>query len=124
MIENNHAPSETTGAGHDDHGLAHVMPVRILVGVFLALMVLTVITVGVTAFDFGEFNLWVAIIIATVKACLVALYFMHLRYDSPFNSFIFVCALGFLGLFLIITMMDAVQYTPDVDAWREAFPAE
>ena len=28
--------------------------------------------------------------------------------------------LVFLGLFLIITMMDTIQYTPDIDAWREA----
>lgn len=122
MSEHHHDPSETTDAGHDDHGVAHVVPVRILVSVFLALMVLTVITVGVTVFDFGELNLWVAMIIATVKASLVALYFMHLRYDSPFNAFVFACALAFLGLFLIIVMMDTVQYTPDVDAWRDAFP--
>jgi cytochrome c oxidase subunit 4 len=119
MSEHNHDPSEMTDAGH---GVAHIVPVRILVGVFLALMVLTVITVAVTAFDFGEFNLWVAMIIATVKASLVVLYFMHLRYDSPFNAFVFACALAFLGLFLIIVMMDTVQYAPDVDAWREAFP--
>jgi cytochrome c oxidase subunit 4 len=119
MPEHTAAARETTQAGHGDHGLAHVMPVRLLVGVFLVLMVLTVITVSVTAFDFGELNLWVAMIIATIKACLVALYFMHLRYDSPFNGFIFVCAMAFLGLFLIICMLDAIQYTPDVDAWRE-----
>jgi cytochrome c oxidase subunit 4 len=122
MSEHNHEPSESTDAGHDDHGLAHIVPVRVLVGVFLALMVLTVITVAVTAFDFGDLNLWVAMIIATVKACLVALYFMHLRYDAPFNGFIFVVAMAFLALFLIITMMDTIQYTPDVESWREAFP--
>jgi len=33
-----------------------------------------------------------------------------------------VVAMAFLGLFLIITMLDTIQYTPDVDAWREVYP--
>jgi cytochrome c oxidase subunit 4 len=112
-----------TAASHADgegHGVGHIMPVPLLLGVFAALMVLTVITVGVTAFDFGDLNLWVAMIIATIKASLVALYFMHLRYDSPFNGFVFVCALVFLGLFLTICLLDTIQYTPDIDALRQA----
>ena len=120
MSAEEHASNSESHAGHDDHGMVHVMPVSLLLGVFAALMVLTVITVAVTAFDFGELNLWVAMIIATVKACLVALYFMHLRYDSPFNGFVFCCGVAFLGLFLIIVMLDTIQYTPDIDAWRDA----
>ena len=55
-------------------------------------MVLTVATVGVTYVDMGRFNLVVALGVAAVKASLVGLYFMHLRYDSPFNGFVLVVA--------------------------------
>lgn len=103
---------------NSDVPLAHVVDVRVLLGVFAALMVLTVITVAVSYFDLGPLNLMVALGVATIKATLVALWFMHLRYDSGLNAFIFLVGVVFLGLFLIITMMDAVQYQPNVEAWE------
>ena len=72
---------------------AHVVPWAVLAGVFVALLVLTYITVAVTSFDLGSLNLWIALGVATIKGALVVLYFMHLRYDSPFNSIVFVTAL-------------------------------
>jgi len=56
--------------------------------------------------------------IATVKASLVLLYFMHLRYDSPFNGFVFVVALAFVWLFLAFVMVDSVQYQPGINKMR------
>ena len=50
--------------------------------------------------------------IATAKAVLVALYYMHLRWDKPFNALVFVAAIGFLMLFIGIAMMDSAQYQP------------
>ena len=44
--------------------------------------------------------------IATIKATLIAVYFMHLRYDKPFNTIVFVSSLLFVGLFLALTLMD------------------
>jgi len=100
--------------------LVHVADFRVLLAVFGALVVLTAITVGVSYFDFGALNLLVAVSVATVKAALVALYFMHLRYDSLFNAIIFTIGVAFLGLFLGLTMLDAVEYRPDVQAWEES----
>ena len=116
--------ASTNVSTHEDEteSLVHVADLRVLLAVFGALVVLTAITVGVSYFDFGALNLLVAVSVATVKAALVALYFMHLRYDSLFNAIIFTIGVAFLGLFLIITMMDTVQYTPDIDAYREAQP--
>jgi cytochrome c oxidase subunit 4 len=85
--------------------------------VFVALCVLTYLTVAATWIDLGEFNIWIALGIATVKAALVALYFMHLRYDHPFNGLIFVASLLFLALFLAITLIDTAQYQPDIQNW-------
>jgi cytochrome c oxidase subunit IV len=93
---------------------AHVVEIRVLVSVFGALMALTAVTVAVSYFDFGAMNLVVALGVAAVKAALVALWFMHLRYDSPVYAFIFLTGVAFLGLFLIIAMLDAVTYHPSL----------
>lgn len=106
------------GNGHSAHGgravaalQPHVVPMKILVGVWLALMVLTVVTVGVTHWDFGGgINLWIAMAIATLKASLVAMYFMHLRYDSPFYGVILVFSLLFVMLFIGFALMDTTEY--------------
>src|SRR5262249_27604520 len=55
----------------------HVVSWKVYLGVFLALVTLTVATVVVAGFDFGEFNLVVALAVAVTKATLVVLYFMH-----------------------------------------------
>ncbi len=96
------------------HGVGHVVPLRVLIGVWAALMVLTWLTVEATHYDLGEFNLWIAMIIATAKATLVALYFMHLRYDKSFHSFIFICSLLFVMLFVSFALMDSLEYQPDL----------
>ncbi len=95
----------------------HVMPVRVLLAVFAVLIGLTFLTVAATWRDFGDWNLAIAIGIAAIKAALVALYFMHLRYDRPFNALIFVTALLFLALFLSLTLLDTIEYQPDVENW-------
>jgi cytochrome c oxidase subunit IV len=102
-----------------DAKLAHVADVRVLLAVFASLIVLTAITVAVSYFDFGALNLMVALGVATIKAALVAMWFMHLRYDNGLNAFIFLVGVVFLGLFLIITMMDSVQYQPNVQKWED-----
>lgn len=112
---------DSTGQHRSPAGrpLAHVMPVPVLLAVFATLMVLTAATVAVTWIDLGQWNLAIAMAIATLKATLVALYFMHLRYDHPFNGFIFLVALVFLALFLSLTMLDTLQYLPEIDNWGQ-----
>ncbi len=108
------SPSPVDGA----EPIAHIVPAPVLLGVFAALMVLTLATVAATWVDLGVWNLWIALVIATVKASLVALFFMHLRYDNPFYALIFVTALVFLGLFLSLTLLDTLQYAPNVTGWQ------
>ena len=96
------------------HGLAHVLPLWLLAAVWGALLLLTVITVAVTRVDFGGMNLWIAMGIATVKATLVALYFMHLRYDRPFNAVVLISALLFVTLFVGLALTDTKENMPDM----------
>jgi cytochrome c oxidase subunit IV len=101
-------------SGPQAHSPGHVMPLWLLAGVWLALMALTYATVAVTQFDLGRLNLWLALAIATVKAYLVALYFMHLRYDRPFNGLLFLGALVFVMLFVGFALMDTLSYAPEM----------
>lgn len=104
-------------AAHDPHhGLAHVMPVKLLVGVLAVLLVLTVATVAVTSVDLGsQWNLVVAMVIATIKAVLVCAFFMHLIWDRKFNLLVFMSSVLFLALFLGLALTDRREYQKDID---------
>ncbi len=76
--------------------------------VLIALLVLTAVTVAAAGIHFGSptVNAVIALLIASVKGSLVALFFMHLRYDKPVNAVIFCSGLLFLALFLIFCYID------------------
>jgi cytochrome c oxidase subunit 4 len=113
-----HDAKETTAAreAHEAHevGGVHVVPVSVLVAVWGALVALTVVTVAATQVDVGPFNLALALAIATVKGALVVLYFMHLRWDRPFNSVVFIGSLAFVALFIFLALMDTTHYQPEL----------
>lgn len=92
--------------------VGHVVRLRVLFGVLATLLVMTYITVAVSQHDFGRFNLWVALGIATFKASLVLLFFMHLKYDKPFNAIVIIISIAFVMLFIIGALTDATQYQP------------
>lgn len=100
------------GEAHPEVG--HVVPVRYLVGAGLALIVLTAITVASHSVDMGEANLPVALAIAMVKATIVALIFMHLRWDRPFNLLVLIGSIVFVLLLIAFTSMDVHQYEPTI----------
>jgi cytochrome c oxidase subunit 4 len=87
---------------------AHSHPItgpKVYASVLAALLVLTVITVTAAGIDFGPYNTVIALIIATLKASLVALFFMHLRYDK-FDAVVFLGGVLFLAIFMIFTLFD------------------
>ena len=97
------------------HGV-HAVPKRILLGVYFALLFFTVVTVTVAKLDLGQYNILVALIVAVIKGSLVALFFMHLFWDSPFNSVILIAALFFVALFIGLAMLDAHSYEINLEA--------
>ena len=72
----------------------------------VGLLILTAITVIASLFDFGQANVVIALAIASLKAILVALFFMHLRWDKSVNAIIAVSGFLFLGLFLMFDVID------------------
>lgn len=109
---------------HKGHHHGHViMRAATLRNVLLALLAFTVLTVAATRVEIwltGDLGLtlprWVNIVvamsIATVKAAIVCLFFMQLKYDNPVNSFIFLFCLFAVGLFLGFSAMDLGSRAP------------
>jgi cytochrome c oxidase subunit IV len=104
---------------------AHHVPFYVLVLTLLALLALTVVTVLATKVQLGHnVNTAIAIVIATIKATLVALYFMHLRYDRPFNAFVLISALFCVMVFIVVALGDTFAYRPNIDEFRAAKPEQ
>ena len=100
---------------HADDGqhFAHPMPIPMLLAVFVALTILTIITVAQTNFDFGAFDVLIVMVIATIKATLVGAFFMHLAWDKPYNILLFIGSFVFVGIFVIFTMSDSQMTAGD-----------
>lgn len=84
----------------------HITPLRTYLTIAGTLFLLSGVTVWVSYFDFGSFNIIIAMGVASLKATLVALYFMHLLWDDKKNLTMFVMSLMFLAIFIIITLLD------------------
>lgn len=90
------------------------MPLKLLFTIFAALIFFTIATVVISKFHLGAWEVPITMAIATTKAILVAVYFMHLRYDNPFNAMIFCFSLFFVALFLGGTLIDVRAYQKDL----------
>ncbi|NJB67833.1 cytochrome c oxidase subunit 4 [Desulfobaculum xiamenense] len=90
----------------DDGGRHHVLPYRLLVGVWGGLLTLTGITVWASTIDFGFLNVVIALTIATSKALLVVLVFMHLRYENRTFHAMVLTAFVILAIFIGFTFFD------------------
>jgi cytochrome c oxidase subunit 4 len=84
----------------------HIVPPKVYVTIFFALAVGTTLTVMAAFQNFGQFNIVIALGIATIKASLVVLYFMHGRYSPNRTKLIIVCAVFWLGIMLALTLSD------------------
>ncbi|HXO37539.1 MAG TPA: cytochrome C oxidase subunit IV family protein [Candidatus Acidoferrum sp.] len=94
----------------------HIVPPKVYVGIFLSLMVLTAATVAAAYVNLGAFNIVVALAIATLKATLVVLFFMHARYSPGRTQLVIICAVFWLAIMLALTLSDYVTRDQDVAA--------
>jgi cytochrome c oxidase subunit 4 len=84
----------------------HVSPKGTYYAIFVSLMVLTAVTVGVAFINLGPFNFPVALSIAIVKATLVILFFMHVKYSSRLTKLIIGTGFFFLLVLFTLTLTD------------------
>lgn len=110
---------ESSKEGYD---FAHPLPLPLLFGTFLALVLLTVITVAQASFDVGSFDIIIVMVIATIKAVLVGAIFMHLAWDKPFNVLFFVGSFAFVALFISFTVFDSQQTVQDSIPVNDSIP--
>jgi cytochrome c oxidase subunit 4 len=85
---------------------AHVVPKNTYYTIFASLMVLTLVTVWISGFDLGPLNTVAALAIAGVKATLVVLFFMHVKYGTRLTKLAIIAALYWLGILLTLTLSD------------------
>jgi len=131
MASSSYQPSPADHGGEHDGHHHHITPLSTLLGVFGALVVLTIFTVLFAHPDIKALAQWfirqqfydmsdgelvrfsthLAMVIASVKGILVALYFMHLRHDRPFNVIMFIFTMLIVALFIGYVLMDTTQYT-------------
>jgi cytochrome c oxidase subunit 4 len=84
----------------------HVVSPKLYVGIFVFLLIMTGLTVLAASVDLGAWNPVVALVIATMKATTVILFFMHVKYSTRMTQIVIVSALFFLALLLGLTLTD------------------
>lgn len=107
----------------NDHEKPHVLPRKIYFLIGGSLLFLTIITVTVSFIDMGSLNLVIALGIASFKAALVALFFMHLYYDNKLYIIIFSTSLFFLTVLITLTIADTMR-RGDIYEYRDTLITE
>ena len=85
---------------------AHIFSYKSLLAVLGILLILTLVTVGASYVDLGWANVWVALLIASTKASLVLLFFMHVRYEGRLLVISFISTILFLAIMISFTFWD------------------
>ena len=92
----------------------HIVSPKVYLIIFGCLMLFTFLTVTAAYKDLGQWNIVVALAIATVKATLVVLYFMHARYSPRRTHLVIICAIFWLAIMLALTLSDYSTRTEHV----------
>jgi len=105
----------------DHPSFNHTAPLKLLYGVFFALIGLTILTVVVSFAGLPPAIAFpVAMLIATGKAFLVCAFFMHMMWDKSFNILFFLSSVLFVSLFIGLTLTDTSEYQNTIDAFPRA----
>jgi len=104
--------------------IGHLVPPRIYVRIFVALLVLTAVTVGAALMDLGggrlnAANVLVAMTIAVAKGLLVVLYFMHVRYAGRLTWIFVGAGVFWLAILIVLTLADYLSrgWFPTPGSW-------
>ncbi|MGB2691309.1 MAG: cytochrome C oxidase subunit IV family protein [Thermodesulfobacteriota bacterium] len=84
----------------------HITSYKTYFVVWVLLMILTFVTVYVSYLDFGQLNIVIAMVVASIKAGVVALFFMHLKFEDPITWLYALFPLGLLALLIGMTILD------------------
>ncbi len=87
---------------------AHIVPYKTFAIIWIALLILTGVTIAVAQYDLGALNVWVALGIATFKSGLVVAVFMHMKYENLLFKLSLFVALAILALFIGLNFFDVL----------------
>jgi len=90
----------------ENKDVLHYFEYQSLFKVLLVLLFFTGITVGVSYLDLGALNVWVALVIASIKGSFVLLFFMHMKYEGRVLVISFLGTIFFLGIMISFTFWD------------------
>jgi cytochrome c oxidase subunit 4 len=98
----------------------HLVPRKLYISVFIALIALTALTTGVAFINLGKWNTVAALAIAVCKATLVVLFFMHLRWSSNLLRMVVAASLLWLAILIVLTVSDVFtrDWTPLPSNWE------
>jgi cytochrome c oxidase subunit 4 len=97
----------------------HIVSPGMYLAIITTLLILTGLTVGAAFVNLGRFNIAVALLIATVKATLVVLIFMHAKYAPERTKLVIIAGIFWLALLLFMTLSD---YASRVDYRGVRYP--
>ena len=92
---------------------SHILPKRVYYTIFAILLFCTYLTVQIAFMDLGPLNAIAALVIATFKATIVVLFFMHVKYSTRLTWAVVLGSLFWLGILITLTMADYLTR-----AWR------
>ena len=97
----------------------HIVPPRVYIVIIISLLCLTALTAAAAYVDLGPLNVVVALVIATLKATLVVLFFMHVKYSPKRTKLVVMAGIFWLLILLFMTLSD---YFTRVDYRGVRFP--
>lgn len=86
----------------------HIVSYATQIKVWLALLVLTAVTISVSRIELGALHVWAALLIASVKSALVIAFFMHMKYENRAFKYCLLAALLTLAIFIGFTFFDVL----------------
>jgi cytochrome c oxidase subunit IV len=90
----------------------HISSIQINIAVFVALNLLLFATVGAAYLPLGDWHFVIAMALATVKAVLIVLYFMHVKYSHRLTAIICAASFLWLGIMVALTLTDYLSRAP------------
>ena len=84
----------------------HIVSPGMYLAIITTLLILTGLTVAAAFVNLGRFNIFVALLIATIKATLVVLIFMHAKYAPERTKLVIIAGIFWLALLLFMTLSD------------------
>ena len=89
-----------------EHANHHIIPYKVYFLILGILVILTGISVAVTQIDLGTLTIGIALLLATIKSSLLLIYFMHLKFENSFFTFMVIGVILLIGLVIFVTFLD------------------